>query len=93
MTDDEEIAETFNPFLGNIVNTSNIEKDEGIFCDTEDKTDPLLYTIKKYSKHPSILRLKQYFENPSEFSFVSVDKDVIAKETKYLESKKCCNTR
>ena len=34
---------------------------------------------KKYSKHPSILRIKQYFKNPTEFSFVPVDKDVIAK--------------
>ena len=43
---------------------------------------------KKYSKHPSILRIKQYFKNPTEFSFVPVDKDVIAKEIKNLNTKK-----
>ena len=30
-------------------------------------------------KHPSILRIKQYFKNPTKFYFVPVDKDVIAK--------------
>ena len=44
--------------------------------------------IKKYSKHTSILRIKQYFKNPTEFSFVAVDKDVIAKEIKNLDTKK-----
>ena len=43
---------------------------------------------KKYSKHPSILRINQYFENPAEFSFVPVDKDVTAKEIKSLDTKK-----
>ena len=42
---------------------------------------------KKYSKHPSILRIKQYFKNPTEFSFVPVDRDVIAKEIKNLDIK------
>ena len=40
---------------------------------------------KKYSKHPSILRIKQYFKNPTEFSFVPVD---IVKEIKNLNIKK-----
>ena len=44
--------------------------------------------IKKYTKHPSILRIKQYFNNPTEFSPVPVDKDVIAKEIKNLNTKK-----
>ena len=88
MTDDVKIAETFNSFFGNTVNTLNIEKDESIFCDTGDETDPLLRAIKKYSKHPSILRIKQYFNNPTEFSFVPADKDVIAKEIKNLDTKK-----
>ena len=44
--------------------------------------------MQRYSKHPSILRIKQYFKNPTEFSFVPVDKDVIAKEIKNLNTKK-----
>ena len=88
LTVDVKIAETFNTFFGNIVNILNFEKDESIFCDTRDETDPLLLrAIKKYSKHPSILSTKQYFKNTTEFSFVSADKDVIAKEIKNLDTK------
>ena len=85
---DSKIAETFNSFFGNMVNTLNIEKDDSIFCDTGDETDPLLCAVKKYSKHPSILRTKKYFKNPTKFSFVPVDKDAIAKEIKNLDTKK-----
>ena len=70
------------------MNTLNIEKDESIFCDTRNETDPLLHTIKKYSKHPSILRIKQYFKNPAKFPFLPVDKEVIAKEIKNLDTEK-----
>ena len=85
----QKIAETFNLFFDNIVHTLNIEKDDSIFCDTGDETDPLLRAIKKYSKHPSILRIKQSFKNPTEFTCVpDKDKDVIAKEIKSLNSKK-----
>ena len=83
-----EIAEIFNSFFGNTVSTLRIVKDESIFCDMVDETDPSLRAIKKYSIHPSISRIKQYFKNPTEFSFVPVDKDVIAKEIKNLNTKK-----
>ena len=88
MTDDAKKGETFNSFFGNIVNILNIEKDESIFCDTGDETNPLLRAIKKYSKHPSILRIKQHFKNPAKFPFRPVDKEVIAKEIKNLDTEK-----
>ena len=69
------------------MNTLNIEKDESIFCDTGDETDPLLCARKKYSKHPSILRIKPYFKNRTEFSFVPIGKDVTAKEIQNLNTK------
>ena len=50
-----------------------------------DETDPLLRVIKKYSKYPKI---KQYFKNPTKFSFVPVDKDVIVKKIKNWDTKK-----
>ena len=68
LTDDAKITETFNSFFGNIVNTLTL-KDESIFCDMGHETDPLLRAMTKYSKHPSILRIKQYFKNPTEFQF------------------------
>ena len=95
LKDDAKISETFNSFFGNIVNTLNTEKDESIFSDTGDETDPLLGARKRYSKHPRILRIKQYFKDSAKFSFVLVDKDVTAKEIKNLDKKaeKGCSIR
>ena len=53
-----------------------------------DETNALLHAINKYRKHPSILRVKQYFKNLTEFSFALVNKDIIAKEIKKLDTKK-----
>ena len=64
------------------MNTLNIEKDKSIFCDKVDETDSLLRTIK------TIANIKQYFKNPTEFSFVSADKYVVAKEIKNFYTKK-----
>ena len=58
------------------------------FCDTGDETDSLLRAIKKHRKPPSILRTKKHFKNSAKCSFVPVDKDVIAKEIKNLDTKK-----
>ena len=63
LVNDAKITETFNSLFGYMVNTLNIEKDESIFCDAGAETDPSLCKLKKYSKHPSILRIKQYFKN------------------------------
>ena len=43
--------------------------------------------INKYSKHTSILKIKQYFKNLTEFSFVPVDNDAIAWEINNLDTK------
>ena len=88
MTDDAKMAETFNSFFGNIVNTLNIKKDEGTSWGMGDEPNALLHGTKKYSKHSNILRIKQDFKSPSEFSFVLVDKDIILKEIKELDTKK-----
>ena len=74
MTDDAKIAETFNSFFGNIVNTLTIEKMRGSFVIRKMRLVLLLRTIKRHSKHPSILWIKQYLKNPTEFSFVPMDK-------------------
>ena len=55
---------------------------------TVDETDSLYRAIKKYSKHHIILRVNQYLKNLTEFSFVNVDEDIIAKEIKNLDIKK-----
>ena len=69
--DDGKISETFNNFFKKVVNTCNIEEDE---------TDPVKIAVKKYSKHPSILRIKQLIKNPTEFHFAPIDEDLLSQK-------------
>ena len=48
------------------------KKDEGILSDTGNETDPVKIAVKKYVKHPSILRIKKLIR---EFYFTPIDKD------------------
>ena len=70
------------------MNTLSIEKDESIFCYTGHEIDPLLRAIKNTANILGYLRIKQFFKNLTEFFFAPVDKDVIVKEVKNLDTKK-----
>ena len=78
--DDGKISETFNNFFKKVVNTCNIEEDESILCDVGKETDPVKIAVKKYSKHPSILRIKQLIKNPTEFHFAPIDEDLLSQK-------------
>ena len=88
LIDDAKIAETFNSSLKNVVTRKILKKDESILWDTGNETDAVKISMKKYKRHPSILRIKQLMKNPTEFYFALIDKDPIAKEIKNLNLKK-----
>ena len=58
ISDTEKVADTFNTFFVNIGKTLKIDKDKQFLVETNDVFDPVLKAIKKYSTHPSILRIK-----------------------------------
>ena len=47
VTDNAKIAEAFSTFFSNIIKTLNIEKNEGITCNTDNEKDAILRAIKK----------------------------------------------
>ena len=49
--------------LVNVGKTLKIDKDKQFLVETNDVFDPVLKTIKKYSAHPSILRIKEKMNN------------------------------
>ena len=59
ISDTEKVADTFNKFFVNIGKTLKIDKDKQFLVETNDVFDPVLEAIKKYSAHPSILRIKK----------------------------------
>ena len=47
---------------------------------TDDFSNPLEKSIKKYENHPSIIRINQTIKNEKHFLFNEIDKDIIEKE-------------
>ena len=60
-----------------------IDKDKQLLVERNDVVDPVLKTIKKYSAHPSILRIKEKM-NDNVFSFRNVTYEEIVNEIKSL---------
>ena len=56
ITDNEELAETFNAFLSNIVLTFNINLRDNMT--NPNITNPVFCAIKNYENHPGILKIK-----------------------------------
>ena len=71
----------------NIEKTLKIDKDQQFLVETNDVFDPVLKAIKKYSAHPSILRIKDKMNN-NVFSFRKVTYEEILNEINSLDTSK-----
>ena len=87
ISDTEKVADTFNKFFVNIGKTLKIDKDKQFLVETKDVFDPVLKAIKKYSAHPSILRIKDKMNN-NVFSFRKVTYEEILNEINSLDTSK-----
>ena len=84
-----ELAQTFNTFFSNI--TQNLKIDSNLEEITENLniSDSVLKAIKKYEKHPSIIRIKEKMKNNNmPFSLSFVTKETILNESRKLNPKK-----
>ena len=91
ITNNHELAETFNTFFSNI--TQNLKLDSNLVEITENLniSDPVIKAIKKYEKHPSIIKIKEKMKNKNmSFSFSFVTKETILNELRKLNPKKAC---
>ena len=57
ISNDEKVPETFHEFFINVVKTLNISKNPYLIFGTA-HTDPVLQSIEKLSKHPSLINFK-----------------------------------
>ena len=85
ISDTEKVADTFNKFFVNIGNTLKIDKDKRFLIEINEVFDPVLKAIKKYSAHPSILRIKEKMNN-NVFSFRNVTYAKIVNEINSLDT-------
>ena len=88
ISNDDEIAKTFNDFFIDSVKNLNINGNEAVLTDVGGLTDPVDIALKKFECHPSILDIKEQVSNESIFSFSEVCYADMMTEVKNLDSKK-----
>ena len=86
ITNNHELADTFNNFYSNI--TRNLKIDSNLVEITENLNifDPVLKAIKRYEKQPSIIKIKEKMS----FSFSFVTKETLLNELRKLNPKNAC---
>ena len=87
--DDTEISEIFNKFFANAIKDFNIEIDPNILNNVEHIKDPILKAIKKYERHPSIIKINECNLHAMEiFNFERITEDNVLNEINALDTKK-----
>ena len=82
ITNNQELPETFTPFFSNI--TQNLKMDNNFIVITQNlnTSDSVLKAMKKYEKHPCIIKIKKKMKNKNmtfPFSFITKKKNLLRK--------------
>ena len=80
-----KIAKTFNTYFESVTGSLNLFEWIGESVNSNDKIEQILF---KFSKHPSILKIKQKVKINRKFSFQSVSEDTVKNVVKNLPSDK-----
>ena len=59
VSDDQEVAETFNHFFKNSVESLDIKENLSLQNDTRDLVDPVEIASKKFETHPSVVEIRR----------------------------------
>ena len=87
MSEDVDIAETFNSFFCEAVRSLDIKENTYILSDTAGITDPIDIALLKYEVHPSVLKIKETVSH-SNFSFTEIGLKEVEDEIKNLNPRK-----
>ena len=91
ISNNEELAETFNKHFSKLVESLAIDKTLAGNTASSDITDPVFNAIKKYENHPSIKKTKHFMKGKDlKFSFIFETKNKILAEIHNLDNKKPC---
>ena len=88
ISNDEEVAKTFNKFFIESVNSLNIAGNTAVIKSAENLTDPVMIALKKFENHPSIIDIKENVCVKSKFTFSKVGISNIELEISNLNTKK-----
>ena len=88
ISDDKEVAQTFNDFFKNSVKSLNISENKFLITETDDIIGSVEESINRFQNHPSIRSINENVEVGQRFSFSEVIEDDIRLEIMSLNSKK-----
>ena len=88
ISDDIEIAQTFNDFFKNCVNSLDISENKLLLTETKNIVGCVDEYIKKFENHHSIRSINENVQVDKRFSFSEVNTDDIKQEIKQLNNKK-----
>ena len=87
LTDDEEVAKTFNSFFVNAVKSLDIKENTYLTNSTHMEDNPINNAIDRFAHHPSILMIKKKV-TPVPFSFSEIDLKEVERELQQLDTSK-----
>ena len=88
ISNDQEIAELFNSFFANIVEKLDIEGFSTCDYSYDPEMDYISNIIKKFSNHPSIIKIKENVNVNAQFSFTTVNNTIMTDKINSLDKKK-----
>ena len=88
LSDDKELAETFNNYFNNAVKSLNLQCNPEHLNDVSDENDPIEIAIKKFKNDPSIVVINKNIPKTTTFNFNEIGSDSIRKMINNLDSKK-----
>ena len=88
LSDDKELAETFNNYFNNAVKSLHLQCNPEHLNDVSDENDPIEIAIKKFKNHPNIVDINKNIPKTTTFNFDEIGSDSIKKMINNLDSKK-----
>ena len=88
ISNDVEVAETMNEFFVTVTDSLGIDENSNYENATEGIIDSVDKAVHKFSNHPSILKIKDHYQNVGSFYFQTVTPDAVDKEVRNLNPKK-----
>ena len=88
ISNDADIAETFNKFFVTIAESLSIRETPRKPDSTEGLSDPVFVAINTFSNHPSIIKMEDICQRSESFSFRTFTRQEIEIEIANLNSKK-----
>ena len=89
VSDDADVANCLNMFFSNNVKNLKIPRyvlEEDLHLNMN--SHPTLKAVFKYEKHPTIISIRRFRHQVSNFNFSSIDKNIVLKEIRSLSTTK-----